>query len=92
MNEMRKIMEAIENIAEQNIVHRDPESILGNTEAEQEQGYDFISANYRTVGWKANPDEVLEEIAVDLENFGLGIEMVNLGNDQYYFRVVKRSQ
>jgi len=90
MNEMRKLMEALEAITEQNIVHIDPKSILGNSEAEMEDGYDFVGANFRSADWKADPEEVLQEVAIDLASFGLRIEMINLGDDQYHFRVMKR--
>ena len=84
MNEMRKLMETLEQLNEYNTpppgnyLEFDA-SKLGPNEEETLFGVD----------WKDDPEEVLIMVANNLLEFGLRMEVFDFGDDGYHFRIVK---
>jgi len=45
---------------------------------------------YQSVDWK-DTDEIFEVMDKELKQFNLEVEMLELGDDAYHFRIVERS-
>lgn len=91
MNEMRKLMEAVQHLDEYgtsppgNYFELDPNSLAIDSDGM----IDFDAEDIFILDHSDNPEEVLINVANQLLQHSLRVEVVNLGDDQYYFRIVK---
>lgn len=90
MNEMRKLMESIERIEEDDnmpsVVEVDLSHLdFDNKEQMQREYYD----KFNSTDWRQGSEEVFEAIARELAQFGLKVYMADMKDDEYHWYIGK---
>jgi len=88
MNEMRKLMETASlldktrtDLSEQiRLIDADDLSV-------EEEG--FPLEDYNISDWKEVSSEFFNQLSSELENFGLHLEILNYGDDQWYWKITR---
>ena len=50
-----------------------------------------VIGDYSSVDWKSEPEHVLAEVAEQIAQYGLGVELLDAGDDQCHFNIKKWS-
>ncbi len=99
MNEMRKLMEAVEQLTEYgsegpvNWSYKELEDMHPPQEDGSGNYNDWLMelmGEYSSVDWKTEPEEVLKVVAEYIEQYGLRVEILGMGDDQSHFKITNK--